>query len=583
MSNEKFDVETIRHSLSHIMAAAVMEIFPEAKFGIGPATDNGFYYDFDLPRSLTPSDLIEIEKKMKKIISSNVQFLSEEITESDALKHFADQPYKLELVKDLANEKISIYKLSRSFDSAQDDSGTVNFVDLCKGPHVQSATDLKNSGWKLDKIAGAYWKGSEKNKMLQRIYALAFESSNELEKYLENRQEAEKRDHRKIGAELDLFSFHDEGPGFPFFHPKGIIIWNQLLEWWRKEHFIANYKEIKTPIILARELWEKSGHWDHYKDNMYFTKIDDRDFAVKPMNCPGALLYYKEKIHSYKEFPLKIAEIGLVHRHELAGVLHGLMRVRSFHQDDAHIFCLPEQIEAEVSSVIDLIDKMYTKLNLKYHLELSTRPLSGSIGSDENWEKAESSLKNILNKRKIEFKLNDGDGAFYGPKIDFHIEDAIGRTWQTATIQLDFSMPERFNLAYIDSEGKEKQPVMIHRVVFGAIERFIGILLEHTAGVLPNWLAPIQTIVLPISDKHLDFAEKTMNVLKSAGVRAELDNRSESIGRKIRDAEIQKIPFMLIIGDKETESNKISVRKYSQGDLGQKTLDEIIKSIGVEK
>ncbi|HPL01477.1 MAG TPA: threonine--tRNA ligase, partial [bacterium] len=536
--------------------------------GIGPAIDTGFYYDFDLPRTLIPEDLPILEDKMKKIIKSDGKFEQYNEPKNEAIKFLetAKQPYKVELVEELESEKVSFYK-------------TGDFVDLCKGPHVESISDLRTVGWKLDKIAGAYWKGSEKNKMLQRIYALAFETKDELKKFLDNREEAEKRDHRKIGADLDLFSFHEEGPGFPFWHPKGMVLWNNLLDWWRKEHIEAGYKEIKTPIILSRDLWEESGHWDHYKNNMYFSKIDDRDFAIKPMNCPGGMLLYKEKIHSYREFPLKIAEIGLVHRHELAGVLHGLMRVRAFHQDDAHIFCTEDQIENEVNGIINLIDKMYSRLNLKYHLELSTRPENGSIGSDKDWERAEKALKSALEKRKTKYKLNPGDGAFYGPKIDFHIEDAIGRTWQTGTIQLDFAMPERFNLEYIGENGKQERPVMIHRVIFGSIERFIGILTEHFAGAFPIWLAPIQAIVLPISDKHIEYAKKIFEELQTAGIRIEFDQRNETIGRKIRESEIQKIPYMLIVGDKEIESNKIATRKYGEGDLGQKTIVEITKEI----
>jgi len=562
------NIETIRHSLSHILAAAVLEMFPEAKLGIGPAIDTGFYYDFDLPRTLIPEDLPILEDKMKKIIKSDGKFEQYNEPKNEAIKFLetAKQPYKVELVEELESEKVSFYK-------------TGDFVDLCKGPHVESISDLRTVGWKLDKIAGAYWKGSEKNKMLQRIYALAFETKDELKKFLDNREEAEKRDHRKIGADLDLFSFHEEGPGFPFWHPKGMVLWNNLLDWWRKEHIEAGYKEIKTPIILSRDLWEESGHWDHYKNNMYFSKIDDRDFAIKPMNCPGGMLLYKEKIHSYREFPLKIAEIGLVHRHELAGVLHGLMRVRAFHQDDAHIFCTEDQIENEVNGIINLIDKMYSRLNLKYHLELSTRPENGSIGSDKDWERAEKALRSALEKRKTKYKLNPGDGAFYGPKIDFHIEDAIGRTWQTGTIQLDFAMPERFNLEYIGENGKQERPVMIHRVIFGSIERFIGILTEHFAGAFPIWLAPIQAIVLPISDKHIEYAKKIFEELQTAGIRIEFDQRNETIGRKIRESEIQKIPYMLIVGDKEIESNKIATRKYGEGDLGQKTIVEITKEI----
>ena len=569
MPKKQFGIEVIRHSLSHILAMAVLEVFPEAKLGIGPAIDNGFYYDFDLPRTLIPEDLPILEEKMRKIINFDAKFEKEEISSNKAIEKLKDQNYKIELINDLGDENISIYSIG-------------NFIDLCKGPHVKSTADLKIISWKLDKIAGAYWKGSEKNKMLQRIYGLAFETKDDIKKYDDIIQEAEKRDHRKIGAELDLFSFHEEGPGFPFWHPKGMIIWNTLLNWWHDEHTNAGYQEIKTPIILTRELWEKSGHWDHYKNQMYFTKIDERDFAIKPMNCPGSILYYKEKLHSYKEFPLRVAEVGLVHRHELAGVLHGLMRIRSFHQDDAHIYCLPEQIENEVINVIDLIDKMYCRLGLKYHLELSTRPDKGSIGSDEMWEKSELVLKTVLEKRKVNYKLNEGDGAFYGPKIDFHIEDALGRTWQTATIQLDFAMPERFDLKYIDSHGNEQQLVMIHRVIFGAVERFIGILIEHFAGAFPVWLAPIQVIVLPIADRHINYVKDRINEFKKNNIRVEIDERAESVNRKIRDAEKQKIPYILIFGDKEIKSKKIAVRKYGKGDVGQSDISEIIKEISQE-
>ena len=571
MSDKKFDIEIMRHSLSHVLAMAVVEMFPEAKLGIGPAIDNGFYYDFDLPRTLIPEDLPLLEEKMREIIKKDLKFEKVDVESNTAIEQLSnsDQSYKLELVEDLkkeGNKKVSLYK-------------TGNFVDLCIGPHVDSTADLKDLGFKLDKIAGAYWKGSEKNKMLQRIYGLAFENKEELKKYEEIILEAEKRDHRKLGAELDLFSFHEEGPGFPFWHPKGMVLWNNLLDWWRQEHYSAGYEEIKTPIILSKDLWLTSGHWDHYKDSMYFTKIDDRDFAVKPMNCPGSILYYREKLHSYREFPLKIAEVGLVHRHELAGVLHGLMRVRAFHQDDAHIYCLPEQIEEQIIDVIELVDKMYGKLGLKYHLELSTKPEEGSIGSDEMWQKAEEALKSALKKKNIDYKLNPGDGAFYGPKIDFHITDAIGRTWQTGTIQLDFAMPERFDLEYIAESGKKERPVMIHRVVFGSAERFIGILLEHFAGALPIWLAPVQAIILPISDKHLDYAKKVSDELKEKGIRVEIDDRTESIGRKIREAEMQKVPYMLIVGDKEIDAKKVAVRRYGEGDKGQVEILEVVKEI----
>jgi len=565
---EKNNIETVRHSLSHVLAMAVLEMFPEAKLGIGPSIENGFYYDFDLPRTLIPEDLPLLEEKMRKIIEKDIKIEKHEKPKKEAIDFIekANQPYKLELVKDLEDDKASFYSIN-------------SFVDLCKGPHVSSTGELKNVGFKLQKIAGAYWRGSEKNSMLQRIYGLAFETPEELKKYEEVLVEAEKRDHRKLGSQMDLFSFHEEGPGFPFWHPRGMVLWNLLLDWWRGEHRKANYMEIKTPIILSRNLWEESGHWDHYKKNMYFTKIDDRDFAVKPMNCPGSILIYKNKLHSYKEFPIRLAEIGLVHRHELAGVLHGLMRVRSFHQDDAHIYCLPEQIESEVIGAIDLIDKMYGKLGLKYHLELSTRPKEGSIGSDEMWKKAEESLKSALEHKKVDYKMNPGDGAFYGPKIDFHIEDAIGRTWQTATIQLDFSMPERFSLEYTAEDGSKKRPVMIHRVVLGSAERFIGILLEHFAGALPVWLAPVQATIIPISEKQLDYAKKVEKELLEKNIRVEIDERNESMGKKIREAELQKVPYMLVVGDKEKEVNRVAVRKYGEGDKGQITIDEVMKDI----
>lgn len=561
-------IETIRHSLSHVLAMAVLEMFPEAKLGIGPSIENGFYYDFDLPRTLIPEDLPLLEEKMRKIIEKDFKIEKHEKLKEEAIKFIkkSDQQYKKELIEDLEDDKAGFYTID-------------GFVDLCKGPHVASTGELKRTGFKLHKIAGAYWRGSEKNKMLQRIYGLAFDNKEALKKYEEVLLEAEKRDHRKLGVQMDLFSFHEEGPGFPFWHPKGMVIWNLLLDWWRKEHKEAGYSEIKTPIILSRNLWEESGHWDHYKKNMYFTKIDDRDFAVKPMNCPGGILIYKNTLHSYKEFPIRMAEVGLVHRHELAGVLHGLMRVRSFHQDDAHIYCMPEQIESEVIGIIDLIDKMYGKLGLKYHLELSTRPLEGSIGSDEMWKKAEDSLKNALDRKEIEYKLNPGDGAFYGPKIDFHIEDAIGRTWQTGTIQLDFAMPERFDLEYAAEDGTKKRPVMLHRVVFGSFERFIGILLEHFAGALPVWLAPVQAVVIPISEKHLEYAKKVEKELLEKDIRVEIDERNESMGKKIRESEMQKIPYMLIVGDKEKEANKVAVRKYGEGDKGQMEAGDIIKEI----
>ena len=564
---EKNSIEKARHSLSHVMAMAVIEMFPGAKLAIGPAIDNGFYYDFDLPRSLSPEDLPKLEKTMREIIAKDFSIVKSEKPRGEALELFkkTGQKYKVELIEGLADEKVGFYTID-------------SFADLCKGPHVSSTGELKNIGWKLDKISGAYWRGDEKNAMLQRIYGLAFETKEGLKKYEELILEAEKRDHRKLGKELDLFSFHEEGPGFPFWHPKGMDLWNAIMDWWRSEHRAAGYVEVKTPIILDRILWENSGHWDHYKENMYFTKIDGRDFAVKPMNCPGGILVYKTNLHSYRELPIRMAEVGLVHRHELAGVLHGLMRVRQFHQDDAHIFCTEGQIQKEVVDLMGLIDRMYGKLDLKYHLELSTRPIN-SMGSDEMWKKAEVALTNAMESKGIKYKLNPGDGAFYGPKIDFHIEDAIGRTWQLGTIQLDFQMPERFGLEYIAEDGSKKRPVMLHRVVLGSVERFIGIITEHFAGAFPVWLAPVQAIVLPISDKHLNYAGKIKSQLFDAGVRIELDDRTESIGRKIRDAEMRKIPYMLIVGDKEIEAKKVAVRKYGEGDKGQAETEQLIKEI----
>jgi len=524
-----------------------------------------------LPRTLIPEDLPIIEEKMKQILKQELSFERSEIAIDEALKTLekSDQIYKKELIEDLkkaGEETVSFYK-------------TGEFIDLCQGPHVESTLNLRSAAFKLDKIAGAYWRGSEKNKMLQRIYALAFASKDELKAYEQQMVEAEKRDHRKLGQELDLFSFHEEAPGFPFWHPKGMVLWNLLLDWWRTEHKAAGYVEVSTPMILSKELWLTSGHWDHYKDNMYFTEIDERDFAVKPMNCPGGILLYKEKLHSYKEFPIKIGEIGHVHRHELAGVLHGLTRVRAFRQDDAHIYCMPEQIEGEIAEIMKLIEKMYGRLGLKYKVELSTRPEKNTVGSDADWKKAEQSLKDALTKQKVDYKINPGDGAFYGPKIDFHITDAIGRSWQLGTIQLDFSMPELFELEYIAEDGKKKRPVMLHRVVFGSLERFIGILIEHFAGALPVWLAPVQVMILPITDNQTKFAQELQEQLEKAGVRVEIDFRNESIGKKIRESEMQKVPYMLVIGQREAADNKVAVREFGKGDLGQETIEEFIKRI----
>jgi threonyl-tRNA synthetase len=519
---------------------------------------------------------------MRAIIKQELVFEKREApkeTEVEFLKKIG-QPYKAELAAEIADENVSFYSIK---DPATD---KFVFIDLCKGPHVEKTADLKNAGWKLDKIAGAYWKGSEKNKMLQRIYALAFESKDKLDEFLKNREEAEKRDHRKIGQELDLFSFHDEGPGFVFWHNNGWFVFQKLLEYWREIHRRENYLEVNTPILLSLDMWKKSGHLENYREKMFVAKTaadDDFTLGVKPMNCMGGILIFKEKMRSYRDLPIKMGEIGLVHRNESSGEVHGLMRVRQFNQDDAHIFCRTDQIKDEIMKIFDLCFEVYKKFGLEIdHIELSTRP-EKSTGSDEAWELAESTMKEILTENKIEHKINPGDGAFYGPKFDFHLKDAIGRTWQCGTIQLDFAQPENFDLFYIDDNGEKTQPVMIHRVIYGAIERFLGIYIENVAGVFPTWLAPIQAVVLPISDKHGKYAHEIVKVLCNQGIRAEIDERSESVGRKIRDNEMKKIPYMLIVGDKEIEAKKVAVRKYGEGDLGQKTIEEIIKEIGAEK
>lgn len=563
MSEEKNNkLEMTRHSLSHIMAAAVFKLYPKAKFAIGPAVDNGFYYDIDFGKTkISDSDLPRIEEKMKSIIKANLLFEKFELPVAKALarEKKSGQIYKLEMIKDLkkAGEKtVSYYKLSE-------------FEDLCRGPHLKSAGQVQNGSFKLEKLAGAYWRGDEKNKMLTRIYGLAFANKVELDNYLKMMEEAEKRDHKKIGKELGLFSMHEEGPGFPFFHPKGMIIWNEMIKYWREEHDKGEYQEIKTPLILNKKLWEQSGHWDHYKENMYFTKIDEADYAVKPMNCPGGILVYKENLHSYREFPIKMAEIGLVHRHELSGVLNGLLRVRTFNQDDAHIYCLESQIKDEVIKVIRLIDRIYKTYGLEYRVELSTKP-ENSMGSEKMWQTAEKSLESALKEIGGEYKINPGDGAFYGPKIDFHIKDAIGRTWQCGTIQLDFTMPERFNLTYIERDGKEKRPVMIHRTVYGAIERFLGVLIEHYAGAFPVWLSPTQVKIVSVGATHVEFCQKLAGEFKQNEIRVEVDETDETVGNKIRKAVSEKTPYMLVVGDREMNSEKLAVR-----DRGEKITREI--------
>ena len=557
------------HTASHIMAQAVKRLYPETKLAIGPSIANGFYYDLDRETPFTTEDLEKIEAEMKKIVKENLPIQRFTKSREDAIAFFKekDEPYKVELIEDLPEgEEISFYSQGE-------------FTDLCAGPHLMSTKPVK--AFKLTSLAGAYWRGNEKNKMLTRIYGVAYPKKAELDEYLHMMEEAKKRDHRKLGRELGLFMMCDEGPGFPFFLPKGMVLKNTLLEYWRDLHKKNGYVEISTPIILSRHLWENSGHWDHYKDNMYTTVIDDEDYAVKPMNCPGGMLVYKSEPRSYKDLPLRAGELGLVHRHEKSGQLHGLMRVRCFTQDDAHIFMTPEQIRDEIKGVAGLIDEVYSLFGFKYHVELSTRP-EDSMGSDEDWEMATEGLKGALDDLGLDYVVNEGDGAFYGPKIDFHLEDSIGRTWQCGTIQLDMQMPQRFDLEYTGADGEKHRPIMIHRVAFGSIERFIGILIEHFAGAFPTWLAPVQVKVLPISDKYMDYAQKVLADLDAAGIRVEIDMRAEKIGYKIREAQMNKIPYMLVVGAKEEEEGVVSVRSRFAGDEGQKGLDDFIRAIKEE-
>ncbi len=555
-------LDTLNHSTSHVMACAIRKIYPEAKFAIGPSIKNGFYYDFEIDKVISPEDLKLIEYEMKKIVSSNYSYDRKEITKDEARKIFKDNPYKLELIDGIDDENLSIYQ-------------TGDFIDLCSGPHILSTGRV--GAFKLLSIAGAYWRGDEKNKMLIRIYGTAFFKKEDLKDYLDRIERAKLSDHRKIGKDLELFSFHDEAPGFPFWHPKGITIRNLILDYWRKIHTENGYEEIQTPIILSNELWRTSGHWDHYKENMYFVKIDDCDYAVKPMNCPGAILVYKSKQHSYKEFPIRYAELGLVHRHEKSGVLHGLFRVRSFTQDDAHIFALEENLESEIAAIIKMIEKMYKVFGFKsYHVELSTRP-DDRIGSDEMWDRAEQKLEEAIKQNHLEYKINPGDGAFYGPKIDFHVKDSLERIWQCATIQLDFAMPEKFDITYMGEDNLKHRPVMLHRVILGSVERFIGILIENYSGNLPLWIAPVQVAILPISDKFHQYSEKVYKTLKEEGYRVELDGRVESLNKKIRQAELSKIPFMVVIGEREQESCTITIRKKTGGDIKNISIEEFIK------
>ncbi len=558
-----------RHTTSHIMAQAIKRLFPEVKLAIGPSIEDGFYYDIDSDEPITAEDLPKIEAEMKKIVKENLTITRFTKPRAEAIEFFKEknEPYKVELIEDLPEDsEISFYQQGE-------------FVDLCAGPHLMTTKPVK--AFKLTSLAGAYWRGSEKNKMLTRIYGTSYTKKADLEEYITRMEEAKKRDHRKLGKELGLFMMKEEGPGFPFFLPKGMVLKNTLLDYWREIHNKAGYVEISTPIMLSRHLWETSGHWDHYKENMYTTVIDETDFAIKPMNCPGGILVYKSEPRSYRDLPLRMGELGLVHRHEKSGQLHGLMRVRCFTQDDAHIFMTPEQIRDEIKGVARLIDSVYQLFGFKYHVELSTRP-EDSMGSDEDWEIATEGLRGALDDLGLDYVVNEGDGAFYGPKIDFHLEDSIGRTWQCGTIQLDFQLPLRFECEYIGADGEKHRPIMIHRVVFGSIERFIGILIEHFAGAFPTWLAPVQVKVLPISEKYMDYANKVMNDLKDAGIRTEIDDRAEKIGYKIREARLQKIPYMLVVGAKEEEEGKVSVRSRFMGDEGAKDLKEFIDSVKEE-
>ena len=560
---------TLRHTASHILAQAVKRLWPEAKLAIGPAIDKGFYYDIDMQHTLTPEDLGKIEKEMSRIVKENLPITKSVMSRQEAIEFFKskNEDYKVELIEDLPEDAvISCY--------AQGD-----FIDLCAGPHVASTGKVK--AFKLQSIAGAYWRGDEKNKMLQRIYGTAFEKKEELDAYLHLLEEAAKRDHRKLGKELGLFVIKEEGPGFPFFLPKGMALRNELENFWREVHHEFDYEEIRTPIILNKQLWETSGHWFHYRENMYTTIIDDEEYAIKPMNCPGGILVYQNEMHSYRDFPLRYAELGLVHRHELSGALHGLFRVRAFTQDDAHVFMLPDQMQSELMKVIELFDRIYSQFGLKYHVELSTKP-DNAMGDDAIWEQATEALRNAIEAKGIPYVINPGDGAFYGPKLDYHIEDSLGRTWQCGTIQLDMNLPERFQIEYVGEDGQKHRPIMIHRACFGSMERFIGILTEHYAGAFPTWMAPVQVKILPISEKHVEYANELAKQMHRDYVRVEVDDRSEKIGYKIRQAQMAKVPYMLVVGDKEVEEGTVNVRKHGGDELGSVPFEEFFNSIKIE-
>ncbi|EFK38356.1 MULTISPECIES: threonine--tRNA ligase [Peptoniphilus] len=557
------------HSASHLMAYAIETLYPNTKFAIGPAIDSGFYYDMDLDHRFVEEDFQAIEKKMIELAREDLKIVRVDITRDAAIKYFKEkgQDYKVELIEDLAeDEPITLYQMGE-------------FTDLCRGPHLESTKKIK--AVKLLSTAGAYWRGDSNNKMLQRIYGIAFDKKKKLDEYIEKREEAEKRDHRKLGRELDLFSMHEEGPGFPFFHPNGMIIRNNLLSWWKNVLQERGYGEILTPVILNEDLWHRSGHWDHYKENMYFTEIDEEGYAVKPMNCPGSTLIYSTTPHSYRDLPLRYAEFGLVHRHELSGALHGLFRVRSFTQDDAHIYCLPNQIKSEVFEIIDLANLLYDTFGFKYSVELSTRP-DDYMGDLESWNEAEKALKEALEEKGMPYTINEGDGAFYGPKIDYHLEDAIGRTWQCGTIQLDFQLPQNFELTYVAEDGSKKRPVMLHRALFGSVERFMGILIEHFAGKFPLWLSPVQVEIIPVSEKFKPYAGEVFDQLKKAGIRVKIDERAEKVGYKIREAQLKKVNYMLVIGEKETASHKLSVRKRSGEEVKDVEVSKFIEDLKEE-
>lgn len=559
-----------RHSTSHVLAQAVKRLYPGARLGIGPAIEKGFYYDFEFEEPISSEDLGKIEQEMKKIIAEKLPFKRRELSREEALAFYEerDEPYKRELIADLPeDETISFYQQGE-------------FIDLCAGPHISDTGEI--GAFALTGLAGAYWRGDERKPMLQRIYGTSFPTREELAAHLEMLEEAKKRDHRRLGRELDLFSLHGEGPGFPFFHHNGMIVIEELLSFWREQHRRAGYEEIRTPLILNRELWEQSGHWEHFREDMYFTRIDGEDFAVKPMNCPGAMLVYRSRMHSYRDLPRRIAELGLVHRHELSGTLQGLLRVRSFTQDDAHLFITPHQIESEVAAIIDMVDYFYRIFGFGYRVELSTRP-EKAMGSVEMWDRAEATLERVLQEKGLSYRINEGDGAFYGPKIDFHLEDCLGRSWQCSTIQLDYQMPEKFDLTYIGADGEKHRPVVIHRVIFGAIERFLALLIEHYAGAFPLWLAPRQVVVIPITEKQHDYAAEVCTALRDGSFRADLDDRNEKVGYKIREAQLKKIPYMLIVGAREAESNMVAVRHREKGDLGPRPLADFIERLKQER